>query len=89
MVQTVKSILLCALAGGAAAFPLTEILPRGDVPDIPGGVDFDSMFDGDFSTATLLPVPDTSDAATLSKRGNKKFDLKDEITLNWRNGRSL
>lgn len=85
MMQIVKAVLLFALAGGAAASPLADIFPRGDIAELPGGVDFDSMFDGGFSTTTLLPVADASDAV-LSKRGRKRFDLKNQITLNWKNG---
>ncbi|KAK4208599.1 hypothetical protein QBC37DRAFT_378935 [Rhypophila decipiens] len=84
MMHIIKAALLFVLAGGAAASPLLDILPRGDVPDMPGGVDFDSMFDGAFTTTTLLPVAENSDAV-LAKRGNDKFNLKDKITLNWKN----
>ena len=82
-----KSVLGLLLAGGAFASPVMDIFPRGDVvTPQEGDIDFSKMFEGDTAPAPLEPVDDDDDNTSIAKRAAKKFDLKDQITLAWKNG---
>jgi hypothetical protein len=77
-----QSLITALLAGGALAFPLADMFTREVVPE-QGEIDFTKMFDGDTPVVPLAPVSETN--GTLTKR-KERFDLKDQITLSWKNG---
>jgi hypothetical protein len=79
-----QSLIPLALVASVAASPLAGLFARQDVPDQPD-VDFGQLFDGGSAFTTLEPISEDN-STVLGKRGVKKFDLKDQITLQWKNG---
>jgi hypothetical protein len=77
------SLLVLVLATRALAAPLVDLAGLAAREEEADSMDVDWSQFGDTPVVPLEPVADSN--ATLAKR-KEKFDLKDQITLAWKNG---